>query len=146
MVPVVGAFTWGGWDAPPVALSGHRVYVGLDEATVAVDWRTGEASSTDLPGSRYPDINADRSLQIENASVQVLDATTGEVLLDLPRVGDRFASLSPDGKYVLVLPYLPIGEDGQVGALDKAVLFNVDTGRSVDLPRSPLTSISTAMR
>jgi hypothetical protein len=146
IVPVAGAFTWGGWDAPPVALSGHRVYVGLDEEVVAVDWRTGEATSTDLPGSRYPDINADRYLQIENdttdsglnATVRVLDATTGEALLDLPDVGDRFASLSPDGKYVLVLPYLPMDEDGQVGALDGAVLYSVDSGQSVDLPGSRL--------
>jgi hypothetical protein len=144
-VPFEGAFTWGGWDAPPVALSGDRVYVGLDDGTLAVNWRTGETTATSLPASRYPDVNADRYLQVDNdtsggalnATVQVLDATTGEVLLSLPDVGDRFASLSPDGKHVLVLPYLPMDEDGQVGALDNAVLYDVGTGDSVDLPASP---------
>lgn len=145
MVPVEGSFTWGGWDAPPVALSGDRVYVGLDDETLAVDWRTGVSTTTDLPASRFPDINSDRYLRIENdtsggtlnATVQVLDAVTGEVLLSLPEVGDRFASLSPDGKHVLVLPYLPMNEDGQVGPLSNAILYNVGNGDGVDLPASP---------
>lgn len=144
IVPVEGSFSWGGWDAPPVALSGDRVYVGLDDETLAVNWRTGVPTTTDLPASRYPDVNADRYLQVDNdisgsaldATVQVLDAATGEVLLALPGVGDRFASLSPDGEHVLVLPYLSMDEDGQVGPLDNAVLYNVDNGQSVNLPAS----------
>ena len=142
VVPVEGSFTWGGWDAPPVALAGDRVYVGLDDETVAVEWRTGKATPTPLGGSRYPDINADRFLQIDNSdsartSVQVKDALTGEVLRDLPDVGDRWASLSPDGSQVLVLPYMPVDEDGQIGLLDGAVLYSVDSGRSAEIPASP---------
>ena len=142
VVPVDGSFTWGGWDAPPVALAGDRVYVGLDDATVAVEWRTGRTTATPLGGSRYPDINADRMLQIDNAvsastSVQVKDALTGEVLRDLPDVGDRWASLSPDGSRVLVLPYMPVDEDGRIGLLDGAVLYSVDNGRSAEIRASP---------
>lgn len=147
-VPVEGAFTWGGWDAPPVALSGDRVYVGLDDATVAIDWRTGEATTTALPSSRYPDINADRYLQIDNGvsedgmeldvSVRVRDALSGETLLDLPNVGDRFASLSPDGAHVLVLPYMLIGDGGQIQRLSDAALYTVETGEKMDLPASPV--------
>jgi hypothetical protein len=146
-VPVDGDFTWGGWEAPPVALSGDRVYVGLDDATVAVEWHTGEVDATPLPSSRYPDINADRYLQIENgisedgmeldASVRVRDALSGRTLLDLPNVGDRFASLSPDGEHVLVLPYMMIGDDGEIQRLSDAVLYTVDTGRKMELPTSP---------
>lgn len=142
VVPVSGSFSWGGWDAPPVALSGDRVYVGLDDDVVAVDWRTGEVTPTALDGSRYPDINADRFLEVDNgrgdASVRVQDARTGEVLLDLPDIGDNWASLSPDGSQVLVLPYLPMGEDGQVGPIDGAVLYSVDTGQHLELPASPV--------
>lgn len=145
IVPVEGSFTWGGWDAPPVALSGDRVYVGLDDATLSVNWRTGVATTTSLPASRYPDVNADRYRNVDNdtsggalsATVQVLDATTGDVVFVLPDVGDRFASLSPDGKRVLVLPYLPVDGDGQVGPVDNAVLYNIDNGESMDLPDSP---------
>lgn len=147
-VPVDGTFTWGGWDAPPVALSGDRVYVGLDDAVVAVDWRSGDASTTPLPASTYPDINADRYLQIDNGvsadgaemdvSVRVRDALTGETLLDLPHVGDRFASLSPDGEHVLVLPYMMIGEGGQIQRMSGAVLHTVDTGESMAIPDSPV--------
>jgi hypothetical protein len=144
VLPVAGSFSSGGWDAPPVALSGDLVYVALDDETVALNWRTGDVTGTDLPSSRYPDINAGRYLQVDNdtsgdtlnASVQVLDAGTGEVLLDLPDVGDRFASLSPDGTHVLVFPYLIIDEDGQIRPMDGAVLYDVDSGRGVDLPKS----------
>lgn len=143
--PVEGDFSWGGWDAPPVALSGDRVYVSLDEETVAVTWRTGESATAGVPGSSYPDIEADRFLQVENdvsgdeldATVRVLDAMTGEVLLELPGVGDRFASLSPDGRSVMVLPYLLMDDDGQVGPIEGAVLHDVEDGRSLGLPTSP---------
>lgn len=148
-VPVDGAFTWGGWDAPPVALSGERVYVGLDDATVAVDWRTGETTTTPLPSSTYPEIDADRYLQVLaapppgdsgefSASVEVRDALSGRTLLDLPEVGDRWASLSPDGEHVLVLPYLPVDDAGQIGHVGGAVLHSLDTGGRMDLPASPV--------
>ena len=145
LAPVDGAFTWGGWEAPPVALSGDRVYVGLDDAIVAVDWRTGETTTTPLPSAAYPEVNADRYLQIDhrasadalNASVRVRDALSGETLLDLPDVGDRWASLSPDGRHVLVLPYLTMDEDGQIQRLDGAVVHDVDTGDQLPLPPSP---------
>lgn len=145
VVPVEGDFSWGGWDAPPVALSGDRVYVSLDDETVAVSWRTGESATAGAPGSSYPAIEADRFLQVENdvsgdelnATVRVLDALTGEVLLELPGVGDRFASLSPDGRSVMVLPYLLVDDDGQVAPIENAVLHGVDGNRSVDLPASP---------
>ncbi|PUA80880.1 hypothetical protein C7S10_10765 [Nocardioides currus] len=147
-VPVDGAFTWGGWDAPPVALEGDRVYLGLDDAMLAVDWHTGETTTTPLPTSTYPEINGDRYLSIDNgvsddgtgldASVRVRDALTGETLLDLPDVGDRFASLSPDGEQVLVLPYLPVGDDGQVQEVPGAVLYTVATGEETTIPASPL--------
>ncbi|SED24760.1 hypothetical protein SAMN04489844_4008 [Nocardioides exalbidus] len=142
VVQVDGSFTWGGWDAPPVSLSGDRVYVGLDDEIAVVDWRSGNVSSTPLDGSRYPDISADRFLDLDNgsgdASVRVVEALTGKVLLDLPDIGDRWASLSPDGSHVLVLPYMPVDENGQIGFLDGAVLYSVDTGDSNELPASPV--------
>ncbi|KQV64997.1 hypothetical protein ASC64_14955 [Nocardioides sp. Root122] len=146
VVPVRGAFTWGGWDAPPVALSGDHVYVGLDDDVAAVDWRTGDVTATPLPGSVYPDISADRFLQVVNrptargigASARISDARSGEVLLDLPDLGDKWASLSPDGSHVLVLPYMLVDDDGQIGRLDGAVLYSVDTGESTELPASPV--------
>ena len=147
VVPVEGAFAWGGWDAPPVALSGDRVYVGLDDATVVIDWRTGETTATPLPSSTYPDIDADRYLQVENrvsadgielqVSVRVRDALTGDTLLELPDVRDRWASLSPDGERVLVLPYMNFDGDGQIQRLTDAVLYDVDTGDKLALPASP---------
>lgn len=147
-VPVDGDFSWGGWDAPPVALEGDRVYIALDDAMQAVDWRTGETTTTPLPSSTYPDIDADRYLSIDDgvtadgmeldATIRVRDALSGETLLDLPDVGDRFASLSPDGEHLMVLPYLMIGDDGQAQRMTDAVLYTVDTGERMDLPPSEI--------
>lgn len=146
-VPLDGDFSWGGWDAPPVALEGGLVYVALDDAMQAVDWRTGEVTTTPLPSSTYPDIDADRYLSIDNgvtadgtgldASIRVQDAS-GETLLDLPNVGDRFASMSPDGEHLMVLPYLMIGDSGQIQRLTDVVVYTVDTGEKMDLPPSPV--------
>ena len=41
-----GSFTWGGWAAPPVALSGDTVYVALDDRTATVDWRPATSESS----------------------------------------------------------------------------------------------------
>ena len=145
IVPLDGDFTWGGWAAPPVALSGERVYVGLDDATVAVEWHTGEVTRTPLPASSYPDVNADRYLQVDNgvsddgmelaARVQVRDALTGDTLFDVD-AGDRWASLSPDGRYVLILPYLLVGDRGQVQRTEGAKLHDITTGATMALPAS----------
>lgn len=147
-VPVDGKFSWGGWDAPPVTLSGDRIFMGLDDAMVAVDWRTGDTTNTPLPTSTFPEVSADRYLEIDNsvsadntsftANVRVRDALSGETLLDLPDVGDRFASISPDGEQVLVLPYMSIGADDQIQRLADAVLYTVDTGDRMELPASPI--------
>ncbi|MEZ5093855.1 hypothetical protein [Nocardioides sp.] len=56
-IPVQGRFTWGGWVAPPVALSGDHVYLGMDDGRVDVDWRAGTVSAPDPGGAAtYPEI------------------------------------------------------------------------------------------
>lgn len=108
---VNGAFTWGGWEAPPVSLDGDTVYVGLDDATAAVRWRTGDSeTATGLRPSYAPDVRnglsaygppIDRRYRATGPA-QVVDASSGEVVLEVDAGPDAYLSLSPDGRYVKV--------------------------------------------
>ncbi|GAA4727190.1 hypothetical protein GCM10023350_07540 [Nocardioides endophyticus] len=113
-IPIDGAFSWGGWEAPPVALDGDHVYVGLDDATLEVNWRTGEVEdAAHLPSSRFPGVTAGHEVledQRGNPSA-VIDVATGDrVVSDLP-AGPAGASLSPDGRYALLIPWSTCNDD-----------------------------------
>ena len=101
VVAVPGKFDWGGWIAPPVALVGSRVYVGTNDQTQVVNWRTGRTrTSTTVPGSRFPDVHGNHAVVDGARSTRVVDVASGEVLL---RVSQRhrfvFVQLSPDGRF-----------------------------------------------
>ena len=105
-VPVPDSFTWGGWEGPPVALSGDFVHVGVDDATIDVQWRTGEAHpSVTLPRSTMPSVNGGRAVVEDRGTdeVTVVDVRSGEVLMSLPRDRSPMVSLSPDGRYAKVM-------------------------------------------
>ena len=96
-VPVPDSFTWGGWEGPPVALSGDFVHVGVDDATIDVQWRTGEAEvSRVLPGSQMPTVAGGRTVVYDRGGdgVSVVDVNTGEVLLSRPHEGTAATSPS----------------------------------------------------
>ena len=100
-VDVPGAFTWGGWEAPPVSLSGDQVYVATDDTAEVVDWRTGEAHPSDVvPGSTYVTVNGGHVL-LPSRTVEVVDADSGKVLLHVDARSDD-AELSPDGRFAVV--------------------------------------------
>jgi hypothetical protein len=113
-VPIDGTFSWGGWDAPPVALDGDHVYVGLDDATLEVNWRTGDAQdAAHLPSSRFPGVTAGREVIEDNKGdlSAVIDVATGTRLVtDLP-AGPAGASLSPDGRFALLVPWSTCDDD-----------------------------------
>jgi len=98
-----GAFTWGGWEAPPVELDGELVYVGLDDATVAVAWRTGEVTTTALDGSTAPAVAGGHVVRSSRRSVDVVDLASGEVVFSTPPDGYPYVTLSPDGRFAKVV-------------------------------------------
>jgi hypothetical protein len=98
-----GTFTWAGWAAPPVELDGDLVYVGLDDDTVAVDWHTGEVTSTDLGGSTAPSVAGGHLVRSSRRTVDVVDLATGRTLYSTPRDGYPYVSLSPDGRFAKVV-------------------------------------------
>lgn len=98
-VPVPGDFPWGGWAAPPVALSGDRVFVGSDDVARVVDWRTGEVSETDAIAPGYPEVFGGRASDSSRREASVVDVTTGETLLSVPVEDYGSLELSPDGRF-----------------------------------------------
>ncbi len=104
-VPVSGAFTWGGWDAPPVALVGETAYVALDDATLAVDWSSGASEEVvSLPGKSFPDVAGAIGIRVTESQVQAVDLTTGADVVSVLQDEQTWPwmTLSPDGRFALV--------------------------------------------
>ena len=125
-VPFEGAFTWGGWNAPPTALSGDFAYVGMDKATLAINWRTGAVTASDvLPASRMPEVSGGRELIDPMAGVdvdalaqkqlremrfeqtqefRVVNVADGSTLRTIGVDPEGWPRLSPDGSHVALPP------------------------------------------
>jgi hypothetical protein len=150
-IPYEGAFTWGGWVAPPVALSGDYAYVGVDDATLAIAWRTGEVKpAAGLAKSRMPTVAGGRqfvepvidydslsqeemqALDSQPQTYRVLDAETGKELRKITFSGDVFPRLSSDGRHVLLSPmgYCDSKTDECHYEKPTADVISVDTGAS----------------
>ncbi|MBM7519409.1 hypothetical protein [Nocardioides nitrophenolicus] len=108
-IPIEGAFTWGGWVAPPVALSGDHVYVGVDGTLLDVRWRTGEVRTTTIP-THLPETAGGRDIVFRQADkvVDIIETATGAVVRSLPydpeHSDDPWPRFSPDGSHVLLPP------------------------------------------
>lgn len=121
-VPVADAKKWGGWSAPPVALSGDVVYVGTDDVARTVNWRTGEVGTTDAIAPGYPDVSGGRAVGRDGDRATVVDVETGEVLLAVDAGRFGYLNLSPDGRYATI--------DAPGGSVD---VYDVDAGTKVSV-------------
>ena len=125
-VDVPGQMTWGGWPAPPVALSGDLVFVGNDEP-VAVDWRTGEVATTGAMPQGTPAVNGGRTVIPGEKSARVVDVASGTTLLDIATGPQPWVTLSPDGRYAK--------DGGDLMSRQGGVeIYDVQTGKHVTLP------------
>jgi hypothetical protein len=132
-IPVSGAFTWGGWVAPPVALSGSHVYVGLDDATLDVDLTSGAVTeSATLPASTMPSVTAGREVIEERRrrGSRVIDVATGNVLLRVEDP-DRFVTLAPGGGHAISVSWRTCTENGECSFVQPlAEVFDLAAGTS----------------
>lgn len=130
-IPVEGDFTWGGWNAPPVALDGDHVYVALDEATLDVHWRTGEVgTASHLSPAFLPDVDAGHSVLIDDQAntSTVIDVATGRTLMQRSQDEGQL-SLSPDGRFALLLSMATCDDDNTCTMDDpQTEVFDVATG------------------
>lgn len=121
-VPVPDAQRWGGWTAPPLGLSGDIVYVGTDDVTRTVNWRTGEVGTTDVVGPGLPDVSGGRAVGRAGDRATVIDVATGEQLLAVDAGRFGYLNLSPDGRYAVI--------DAPGGTID---VYDVDAGTKVSI-------------
>jgi hypothetical protein len=122
-VDVPGTFDWGGWEAPPVALSGHLVFVGTNGQAEVVNWQTGVAEpSANLAKSSVPSVAGNHVLAREGGKTLIFEAVSGEQVATLD-TGNGFPVLSPDGRFVIV----------SGGHTD---IYDVATGSKVQVPSS----------
>ncbi|HEU4811642.1 MAG TPA: hypothetical protein VFT00_05855 [Nocardioides sp.] len=122
-VEMPGHFRWGGWSGPPVALSGDIVYVGTNDVTRTVNWRTGEIGTTDNVPRGYPDVDGGRTVAQDDQEHEVIDVATGKVLLTIPPQKYGFVKLSPDGRFATI-------DAGDGTSFD---VYGVDDGTKVTL-------------
>lgn len=130
-VDVPDEFSWAGWEAPPVALAGDVVYVGMDKEALTVNWRTGESSASDVvPGGSIPVVSGGHVVvqHGESKPVSVVDATTGATLLDVRAGAYGYVTLSPDGRFAKV-----VDQEKEQGF----ELYTVETGASVPIHGAP---------
>jgi len=145
-----GDFTWGGWNAPPTALSGDFAYVGVDDATLRINWRTGTVEKAKgLAPSRMPTVMGGNEIVEDHSndsdevieepapdvtvSHRVLDAETGRLLRTVEVTGPQLdlpnPYLSADGRHVLLKPWLMCEDDGGcTSASPTADVVSVTTG------------------
>ena len=101
---VTGKFTWGGWEAPPVTMAGHRMWGLFDAGWVEYDWQTGETRL--VPGTRNLPLEAAHGLFADYQDVGrtnwlIKDFVTGEVIRTIPmKRENNGATFSPNGQYM----------------------------------------------
>jgi hypothetical protein len=121
--PITGAFTWGGWEAPPVAIDGDRVWVHLDDGWTEVDWRTGRVRQ--VPGTAGVSEVANGSYATRDAAdVWTVHAMSdGHVIGTVPLRKGWYAFFSPDGRHLRAFDNMGTGEGGPA-----AVVYDARTG------------------
>jgi hypothetical protein len=129
-VGIGGTFTWGGWEAPPVALDGNVVWVHFDDGWTEVTWPevVVEVSSDtenvyEVANGHFADWNSRRELwTIKEMSDH---STVREIRLDQ----GWYAFFSPDGRYLQAFP----DDVRRIPEVDTK-LYDVRTGESRGVP------------
>lgn len=121
------------WEVPPLALDGDILYAGFKKEAVAFDWRTGERQPAAGLRGGIPEVAGGHALVQGPDRLSVVDAATGDPVLEFPVSDDSFgaASLSPDGRYLSYVTHDPLAsaEDPQA----PLEIHDLATGRTVDL-------------
>lgn len=126
------------WDMPPLGLSGDTLYVGYKSSTVAVDWHTGDHHVVGgLPGG-IPEVYGGHAVILDGDTAEVVDADSGETLVDVPVAGDPNAGeggvdLSPDGRFALAWAVDPTTYEPAA----TFEVYDVATGSAQEFPGAP---------
>ena len=140
---VDGTFTWGGWEAPPVTMAGHRMWALFDAGWMEYDWETG--TTRIVPGTKNAPLEASHGRfalydDVNNLDWQVRDFVSGKLLRTIPIGSIRnYGGFSPDGRFIRLNGDMP-SYDGETGRLidppGPSRFLAVDTGKIVSIPGS----------
>lgn len=114
----------------PISFAGDRIYLGDDDSTIVVEWRTGEVTvDEDLAGSvPYAGLQS----SVVGDRLVLTDVATDSIRLevDLPKGVYSYFSPSPDGRYAKL-----VEEDADIdGGPGELSIYDVVSGRSVTVP------------
>ena len=146
---VDGPFTWGGWEAPPVTMTGHRMWALFDTGWMEYDWETGATRM--IPGTKGAVLEASHGhfLQPTNRDEThwvLRDFASGKTLQTMkliPAADDDMGlvpapKLSPDGRFIrLDSHYTGYDDKGNlIQGPGPFQFIEIDSGKIVDLDRS----------
>jgi hypothetical protein len=126
---VSGAFTWGGWEAPPVDLQGERMWAHLDAGWLEYDWMADVTRMVPDTERRVYEVAHGRYAVQTKTSWSVHDFGSGERLASIDTTANDYGFLSPDGRFLRFFDQMSEVED------ERAVRFlDVRTGNVTTLP------------
>jgi|GEM_PF-4976975 len=135
---VDGAFTWGGWEAPPVTTADHRMWALFDAGWMEYDWETQKTrlvpDTADAPlAAAHARFMVDRG-----QAWQVRDFATGAAQGDVPLADEQpvpTPDLSPDGRFArLASHFAAYDESGRLIEDPGPYRFwSLDSGRAVTI-------------
>ena len=122
------------WPVPPLGLDGEVIYAGFEESAVAINWRTGETQPAAGLAGGIPEVRSGRAILQAEGTYAVVDAATGDPQLEIPLTKNDYAFgvLSPDGRFLRI----KVESMASGGATDGAEVYDIDTGKRVQLPGS----------
>ncbi|VXC31661.1 hypothetical protein [Aeromicrobium sp. 9AM] len=146
---VDGAFTWGGWEAPPVTMAGHRMWALFDAGWMEYDWKSGATRM--IPGTKNAPLSAAHGQFLQPTDKDethwaLRDFVTGRTLQTVqlrPATDDDMGhvpspELSPDGRFIRLDAHYT-GYDDKDNLIQGPGPFQfiaIASGKVVDLDRS----------
>ena len=132
---VTGKFTWGGWEAPPVALHGDRIWAHFDNGWLEYDLST--RASRMVPGTEHVYETAHgRYAAVGPKAWTMREVESGAVISKLPMTKDDYGFLSPDGRYLRTFDQMSGMLADENEKPPAPTLFDVDSGTPHKLSRS----------
>lgn len=129
---IPGRFTWGGWEAPPVSMTGTTMWAHFDDGWTEWDWSTGRTRQ--VPDSNRASENAHGRFAVRGSrSWVVRDFTTDTTVSELAMGRDDYGFVSPDGRFLRYFNQMAVIGEGEKAPQPR--FYDVDAGTSRTLSR-----------
>ena len=127
---IAGTFTWGGWEAPPVAIDGDWVWVHFDDGWTEVAWADGAIrldatteNTYEVANGHYADWNSRNDLWT------IRRMSNHTKVADVQLEKGWYAFFSPDGNYLNAFP-----NDVEKEPAVSTIIYDARTGEQRAVP------------